>query len=185
MNGWEALALAFAGMISLVTGVGWYLLRRLKALERAQEKQNKDDLALAQNQKEAAERERDELRQKIEVLQPLADEVPGLKRQIATMCTQIEDLQDRVTLAEQRDRDKQAEIDRLIRENTALEKQNTVLSTENNRLTIENGAYKQALALIGIERAERESIEQKSDVDEPEPSPEPSEDTTEEKPKEG
>jgi regulator of replication initiation timing/heme exporter protein D len=172
MNGWEALALAVASMIMLITGVGGYLLRRLKALEGAQEQRHRDDLIAAREKRETAEKERDEFRQEIDVLKPLADKVPGLEKQVATLCAQIEDLQKRVEDSERREAEKDTENDKLNRENRALERQNADLFEANKRLSYENGAYKNALALLGIERAERESLEQKPAVEAPEPSEE-------------
>jgi regulator of replication initiation timing len=179
MNGLEALLLAFAGLVGLVTAVGWYLLRKLKRLESEQEERAVTDRATALRKAEAAEQKATALQEEIDILKPLADKVPGLEKTVGVLSIQLEALQKRMAESEQREADKNAENDKLSRENRALERQNTDLIEANKRLCYENGAYKNALALIGMERAERESLEEKAPIEEPEAS-----ETTEEQPKE-
>jgi chromosome segregation ATPase len=150
----KALIAVLTVMLAVGTPVVAYILRRLTCLEGEQEKRFKNEISTARVGKAAAEKERDEYRQKFEELQPLADKVPGLEEQVVTLCKQLKELQERVDAAEQRENEKQNEIERLTKDKKDLEKQNGDLFEANKVLQGERKVYREALTLLGLKIAE-------------------------------
>ena len=139
------LLLVILGAFSTAFGVvvRW-VVRRINTLQEAQDARHKADLAAANKARDAQ-----------------AEKVTALEKQMVTICRELEDVRERLEAAEKREQNKQAENDRLTKENKRIEQQNVDLFDANKTLMIENSALKNALALVGIERAERESLESK------------------------
>lgn len=161
MDGLEALTLAIAGIITLITGVGGYLLSRLRSLEAKQDQRYATDLATARTEKIEAEKERDhlrtinlELQERVAGLEKRTEKVPDLENQVATLCRQLEAVQERLETAEARATNKQAEIERLTAQIETLKQQNHALFEANKALQVERKTFERVLILLGIKLAE-------------------------------
>jgi chromosome segregation ATPase len=104
------------------------------------------------------------------------DERTSQRKQLNTLCVQIEELQKRLDAAEKRAENKQAENEQLTAHIKTIEKQNADLFDANKTLTIERNTYKSALILVGTKLAEAEHVPSETaehESNEPEAAPEP------------
>ena len=150
MDALQALGVAVAGLIMLITAVGWYLLRRLKSLETDREGKRvadiKDKNAQIAN-----------LESRLTEAEEQADRVPGLEGKVTILINQMATMQDTVeTLHGELDIERR-EKERLSAENKRLEKQNDDLFEANKLLKNDKKTMLEVVALLGLRLAEDKS----------------------------
>jgi len=155
----EVLAVAAAGLLGVISATGWYLLRRLKKLEREDEESERK-----------VRRERDDLRrqvadlgEQVRLLRVKADRVDSLQTQIEAMGRSLKETQDRLDASEERSNNLQTANEQLTQSNAELQ-------TRLAQIEIERDTYKDALRLVGGERikSEPEASAQESEDSAPE-----------------
>jgi len=140
---------AVAGLLTLGTAIGWYLLKRLQRLERDSEKAQ---IAATQHWEEKAQAQNIEiqaLRFKLVQAETIAALVPDLQKQIGTVLVELADVRSRLDKSEAAAACQQEENQKLAAEKQRAEKECDLLRTELATLKIEKRAYEHALVLVG------------------------------------
>jgi chromosome segregation ATPase len=148
MDLWQAIA----GLITFNVAVGWYLLNRVKSLEKDRDILRAADL-------EDKNKQIGVLTERLTVAEVKANKVPGLEKHITTLLTQMEDMQEWKESAEKKLEERDATIERQVAEIDRLKGQNNSLFEANKALQTEVRTYEKAFTWMGIQRETMEHIE--------------------------
>lgn len=151
MEVWQGLIVAVTGLIGLYVATGWYILNRVKTLE-------KDNEVKRQAEIKDKNAQIIRLEGRLTKAEEQAAKVPGLESQVATMTRSIDDLLEFKEKAEKQLQEKDATIERQAAEIDRLKDQGKELFEANKALQIENRTYQKSLVFLGIERSEMRKI---------------------------
>ena len=149
--------MAVAGLLGLMTAIGYYLLRRLQKLERESEARHAQELERTRTEKNELLRrvaDLEEQAKRIPVLERQAGRVTVLEEQVQVLTRQLNELQTWKAQAQVAIDEKNQTIATQARDIRRLEEEKRELLDEMARVKTENATFVRALTLLGLKLKE-------------------------------